>query len=533
MTRLEADNAAHLFHGRPFGSEPVPVLVTALVHAQALRRGATPYLTAVSGRGVEQILSYRDLDLLSGRLAAWFRSRADAGLEKVIALSPTNDISSVLAIFALLRSGATMLLLNPTDPPARKQLQVDAAGAIAAFRGPGCDEALFPRSEMLPAADALPDAPFRPPVISPGACSFLIGTSGSTAASKLVAQMHANAAANAAAAVAHHRLTADDRFLGCLPIHHVNGLHFTLFANLSAGSHVILLEKFEPFSYLPLIERYRPRIASVVPSLLEALVAAHRGHELPDSFGYFVSAAAPLPATTARRVMQSLRRRIVQGYGLTETTNFSCTLPPDMSDVLYRRLVLDADIPSVGTALGNEVAILAPDGTRLPSNTHGEICMRGHNVMRGYAGNDEATAEAFRHGWFHSLDLGFELQDPDDGRSYFVITGRAKNMVKVRGETVSLDEIDAALRSMPGVIDAACVARPHQLYGEVIVVAVVESEPLTDADIRAHLGRHLSPAAQPASIVRRSAIPRTATGKIRRGDLAEQLQTELGGDRRP
>jgi acyl-CoA synthetase (AMP-forming)/AMP-acid ligase II len=513
--------AAQFYQGRPFEADS---LIPVLLAERGQTSASAPYLTVVSAKGVEETLSYAEVDEFSRRLAGWFRSVAGAGPGTVVALAPTNDLSSVLAIFALLRCGGTTLLVNPADPKARLLQQINAAGAESLFSGTERIAAGLPGARPLPAINSLKESIAPVPNIEPHADAFLIGTSGSTAASKLVAQSHANAAANAAAAVAHHRLTAADRFLGCLPIHHVNGLHFTLFATLAAGAHAVLVKGFQPFGYARLLERFRPQIASVVPNILEALVTAYRGSDLPPEFRYFVSAAAPLPAHTARSVAAKLGRRVVQGYGLTETTNFSCTLPPDLPNALYRRLILEAEIPTVGIAFpGNEVAILGPDGARLPPGAQGEICMRGHNVMNGYANNPEATAEAFRNDWFHSQDIGFEQKDPDDGRSFFVITGRAKNMAKIRGETVSIDEMDRVLRDLAGIVDAACVARPHKLDGEEVIAVVVTSAEMTDEEIRAHLLRHFSRKAQPSSILRRPAIPRTPTGKVKRAELRAEV----------
>src|SRR5260370_145263 len=114
------------------------------------------------------------------------------------------------------------------------------------------------------------------PPIEPFAPALFFGTSGSTATSKLVAQSHYNAAVNAEALRRHHRLRRGDRILGCLPIHHVNCLHFTIFATLTACGHAILASSFSPFDYPRLIGQFRPRIASVVPSILEALLGIWR-----------------------------------------------------------------------------------------------------------------------------------------------------------------------------------------------------------------------------------------------------------------
>jgi acyl-CoA synthetase (AMP-forming)/AMP-acid ligase II len=184
--------------------------------------------------------------------------------------------------------------------------------------------------------------------------------------------------------------------------------------------------------------------------------------------------------------------------------------------------MLDADIPSIGTPLyGNEVAVILETGERARPGQVGEICMRGHNVMMRYAGNVQATMEAFRGGWFHSGDLGFEIEAEASAQSFFVLTGRSKNIAKVRGETVSLDEMDRVLRAIPQVRDAACVAVPHRLLGDEIVAAIVfERE---DIDVLPHLQAAFAAAVLPRRISRLDVIPRTATGKVLRPELAARL----------
>jgi acyl-CoA synthetase (AMP-forming)/AMP-acid ligase II len=268
----------------------------------------------------------------------------------------------------------------------------------------------------------------------------------------------------------------------------------------------------------------------VVPTILEVLSDTWRGAAPPSELAYFVSAAAPLTARTARRVVDRLGVPVIQGYGLTETTNFSTTLPTDLPQDVYRRLVLDADIPTIGSALdGNEMAVLDRDCERLAAGETGEVCMRGHNVMSRYAANPEATEAAFKGGWFHSGDIGYAVEDEATGRTYFVLTGRIKNIAKVSGESVSLEEMDRVLRAAPEVVDAACVALPHRLMGEQIVAAVVLSGAEDGVDLRAHLGETFPPAVLPRRIVRLDSLPRTPTGKIIRRELGATLMSRLDG----
>ncbi|MDO0928873.1 class I adenylate-forming enzyme family protein [Streptomyces sp. TG1A-8] len=519
---------AHTYLGKPLAERltPWPTVLSRLDHHARVRPGA-PFLTTPTPTGDTVTLSYGEADALSRRLAAWLRRDRAVRPGSTVALAPVNDAASVLTVLAVLRAGCSLLMLSPQDPAARRRELTGAAGAELVLRPATLAAQALPEAVAVPDAHTLDAQAELPsdPAADPSAGAFCFATSGSTAAGKLVVQSHYAAAVNAEALRRHHGLRPGDRVLGCLPIQHVNGLHFTVLGVLAAGAHVLLAPGFDPLRYPGLLERFRPRIASVVPSILEALTETWRQPELPSDFHYFVSAAAPLSARTARAVGQRTGARVLQGYGLTETVNFSTTLPADLSEDAYRRLMLDTDIPTIGTALyGNEVAVLTSGGERAAPGEEGEICMRGHNVMTRYQGNEQATAEAFAGGWFHSQDLGTQITDPESGRTFVVVTGRRKNIAKVGGEAVSLDEVDRVLRAVPHLRDAASVALPHRFLGEEVVAAVVPA-PGADAvaQARTALARSFRPTCRPGRIVVLEAIPRTATGKVLRRDLAATI----------
>jgi acyl-CoA synthetase (AMP-forming)/AMP-acid ligase II len=532
MSRVTSTATADVHYYAVDGT-PVPApehaTVTASLRRWAYAQPERPFLTWCSVEGETQVLTYGELDQRSRLLAATLvgelggHASRDAGL----ALVPGNDIPSVVAIFAALRAGIPCLLLAPTDPEPRLRSILARHSVAGVLRSPFLGEHVAGLAEAIPAASGpevavAGDEPGPWPASRP---ALLFGTSGSTAASKLVVQSHRALTSNAEAMRRHHRMGPGTTVMGGLPIHHVNGVHLTLVAPLHAGAHVVLPQELSPFAYPSLLDTHRPHIASVVPSLVEAVVARSRGWRPTARLRYFVSAAAPLSQSLAQRVGQVLGMRVVQGYGLSETTNFSTMVPVDLSDDAYRAVALDAAIPSVGPPVhGNEVAILAEDGTVLGPGEQGEICMRGHNVMDGYAERPDLTAEAFRGGWFHSGDLGYWTAGPA-GKPFFHITGRSKNMAKVRGETVSLEEVERALLSIGSVVDAACVAVPHETWGEQIVALVVTAAPDLLA-LRRELGRRLPAAAVPTDWRRLDAIPRTATGKLQRPRLVELVTTE-------
>ncbi|WP_263166103.1 class I adenylate-forming enzyme family protein [Streptomyces sp. SCSIO ZS0520] len=534
MTGPEQDHAAvHTYQGMPsdrYTGRHSTVLAALAARVQDMPDA--PYLTAVAADGTETVLTFGRLDAWSARLGRWLRRELAIAPGDVVALMPLNEPISIATLFGVLRAGASCLLLNPGDPAERALQQSGSQSAVTVL----CPPAVLRERDPLPGAVTVPDPSLLPdapdgsdlPEVRAGADALLFGTSGSTAASKIVAQTHRNGAANAEAFGRHHRVRPGERILGFLPIHHANGVHTTLFSPLFSGAHTVLAASFSPFQYPGLVERYRPRFASAVPSVLDSLLHTWREPRLPSGFEYFLTAAAPLSARTCAEVRRTFGVRIVQGYGLTETTNFSTTVPLGLSEDEYRRLMLDTDIPSIGTAVyGNEVAVFTDSGDRARPGEIGEIRMRGHNVMSRYAGNAEATEEAFRGGWFHSGDLGYEVESPESPGSLLVITGRTKNMAKVRGEAVSLEEMERALLRLDGVVDAACLAVADPVDGEA-VTAVVVSPQRGQGEVFQHLKTAFSANALPRRIVFADRVPRTSTGKIIRRQLAEEVDRDQG-----
>jgi long-chain acyl-CoA synthetase len=305
-------------------------------------------------------------------------------------------------------------------------------------------------------------------------------------------------------------------------MHHVNGLEFTLFAALRGGGHTVLARGFDGLRFWPAVRAHGIHIASLVPNLL-GLLAERPGlrGEGALPLRYAVSAAAPLSVGLAGRAWERLGLRVVQGYGLSEVTNFSCLMPADLSEEDYRRWMLAGRKPAVGPALpGQEVDV----GGGAAPGEEGEIVIRGHGVMSGYLDNPAATAEAFRGGWFHTGDLGYYLLD-GRGRKYFHVSGRLREIAKRGGTLVSLPEVDEVLASLPGVRDAGAAAFANAWVDEE-VAAVVVPEPgaaLTPEAVTAHCRRALPYAATPKVIEFVEAVPRTASGKIRRPDIAARF----------
>lgn len=491
------------------------------------RRAATqpdaPFITWMASDDEVAVLSYGELERRSTKVAAGLMRRVPE--RGRVALLATNEIDTVVGLVAAIRAGMTCGFFNPSDPLARLQATLEAYQPDLVLRPAQVRHLPATLATPVSAVAAGDSRHPREPVVNPSDPAFVFSTSGSTATGKLVVQSHRAALSNASAITTHLGLDLHTTLMGGLPLHHVNGVHFTVLAALHAGAHTVLPRRFSALSYCEQMAAAKPDVASVVPSMLEALLATGRGWRPPASLRHFVSAAAPLTASLARRVHETFGTRVIQGYGLTETTNFSTMLPTDLPDSDYAALTLDATIPSIGISIGgNDVDILSADGSPVADDVVGELCVCGDSVMDGYLASPTETATALRDGWFRTGDLG-RRRTWHDGRQFFFITGRLKNIAKVAGESVSLEAIERELVLLDGVIDAGCAARPSQLWGEEIA-AFVQLGTGDIAYVRAEVALRLPAAAVPRLWFAIDVVPRTTTGKLRRGVLQERLAQE-------
>ena len=170
---------------------------------------------------------------------------------------------------------------------------------------------------------------------------------------------------------------------------------------------------------------------------------------------------------------------------------------------------------SVGPGTGVEIAIMDESGTVLPVLERGEVVIRGPNVTKGYANNPKANAEAFVNGWFRTGDQGFL-----PANRYLTLTGRLKELINRAGEKISPLEVDAVLLQHPAVGEAVSFGAPDKKYGEVVHAAVVLKSDCRIEDIQSFCWDHLADFKVPERIYVADALPRTATGKIQRRQVA-------------
>ncbi|MBL7687707.1 MAG: acyl--CoA ligase [Bdellovibrionaceae bacterium] len=287
-------------------------------------------------------------------------------------------------------------------------------------------------------------------------------TSGSTGHSKIVRQRQSGVLSNISGLIDHHRLYDGATIGTCLPIFHVNALEFSVMCSFFSGNKLVLWRELSITSLAEQIVADGVQIYSATPELLR--VVFHRANRSTRWTGlrYFVSAASALSTDVVGEGLKRTGVPIIQGYGLSEAVNFSTTLPVDLPSEAYRKLMIEVPYPSIGTEIwGNEVSIRNEQGDELGENEVGEICVRGFNVMSGYVGH-KSPDQFMRTG-----DVGYFKSF--EGKKFFFISGRIKDVAKRYGETVPLRDIDDFLLAT-GIdgFDCIAVAFPNCNTGEEI-----------------------------------------------------------------
>lgn len=491
-------------------------MIARLLAHQARIRPASPWLSMLENDEL-RTLSFGEAWAAVSAYAAALQSRGVAASSRV-ALAPRNDLPSVLTMLGALALGAHVWMVNPHDPAERLRRQLDA-------RRPDFCLGDLPGAPHLTSIVPSERHPLKAAAARPMSPALMFNTSGSIGVPKAVVQSHAAIIANARSFSDHHLLRPGRRVLGFLPIYHVNAVHSNLMSTLYSGAECVLLRPESLIRLHRWIESTDPYLLSLVPSAAESLLVGWRKPAVPRSLNHVLSAAAPLSARTVSAFQAKFGRRIIQGYGLSETMNFSTTVPIDLKDDAYARVTTDAERPSIGRAiLDVEVRVCDVAGGTVPEGSVGELCVRGPHLMTGYDGDESATREAFRDGWFLTGDLGYQLTESGLGPMFY-ITGRLKNIAKVRGEQIALEEIENALVSLAGITDAGCVAMPDPWDGERIVAGIVTNAGMVAADeMRRQLAALLPSAGIPARFVVLQQVPRTTTGKVLRAELAEAVR---------
>jgi acyl-CoA synthetase (AMP-forming)/AMP-acid ligase II len=458
---------------------------------------------------------------LAGQLAALGLGRGNR-----VALAMSNGPELALSFLAA-ATCATAAPLNPKYRQDEFAFYYEDTRAAAVIVPPGQLEAARAAAtpemriiEVIPQPDGtvtFEAASGSPPARSlelaqPDDVAMILHTSGTTSRPKRVPLRHRNLAASAANIRATLALSPDDRALCVMPLFHIHGIVATLLAPLSAGGAVAVPPGFDALRFWGWVQELKPSWYSAVPTMHQLLLTrAERNAEVirANPLRFIRSSSAPLPPVVMERLEAVFGAPVLESYGMTEASHqmTSNPLPP-----LARKSGM------VGYGVGVEAAIMDEFGAILPPGALGEVVVRGPNVVDGYENNPEANATAFTNGWFRTGDQG--MLDAD---GYLQLTGRLKELINRGGEKISPLEIDDVLLRHPAVAEAVAFAAPHTTLGEEVHAAVVLKGEATERELRTHCAASLADFKVPRQVHILQEIPRGATGKLQRMNLAKLL----------
>ena len=359
---------------------------------------------------------------------------------------------------------------------------------------------------------------FAPATIGEGDLITINYTSGTTARPKGVMTTHRNAYMNSVGTMIHVHLTPADRYLWTLPMFHVNGWTFVWTITAVGGTH-ICLRKIDPVPVYRLIAEERVSILCAAPTVLiglangpaEARGAVPRGVRV-------LTAGAPPAAATIERVEGELGWEITHVYGLTETAPLILVCEPRLEHAEQpggERARLKAR-QGVELITSGELRVVDEGDNEVPRDgqTVGEIVVRGNVVMAGYYDDPDATATAFRGGWFHTGDAA--VVHPD---GYAEIRDRLKDVIISGGENISSVEVEGVLLRHPAVQEAAVVGLPDDRWGEsphAFIIRQPGVAEVTEEELRRFTRDNLAHFKVPQRFHFVEELPKTATGKIQK-----------------
>jgi long-chain acyl-CoA synthetase len=468
----------------------------------------------------DAVVTYRQLDDATARVAGLLRERGLEPGDRVGIMLPNVPYFGV-AYYGVLRAGGVVVPMNVLlkgrevsfylrDPEVKHLFAwhgfeeaaregAQEAGAEAIIVKPGEFE------RLVGSVDPVPELADR----DGSDTAVILYTSGTTGTPKGAELTHDNLFRNCDVSV--RTLfggTERDTFLGALPLFHSFGQTCALNACMRVGGCLTMIPRFDAGKALEIIERDRATIFEGVPTMYHALLN-HPERERFDvsCLRLCVSGGAALPVEVMRGFEEAFKAKILEGYGLSETSPVACFNHPDR----------ERKPGSIGTPIaGVEMKVVDAEDNEVPQGEVGEIVIRGHNVMTGYWRRPDATAEVMRGGWFHTGDMARR-----DADGYFFIVDRKKDMIIRGGYNVYPREIEEVLYEHPAVSEAAVIGVPDESMGEEVGAAIVlrSGQQASADDIRSFVKERVAAYKYPRKIWFLDALPKTATGKILKREI--------------
>jgi long-chain acyl-CoA synthetase len=507
-------------------ADPTLTTLPDLLRSRASAEPARPFV-----RFSARTMTYGEFDARTDQLAAGLADLGVSGGDVVSVFLP-NSLEFLEAWWAILKAGGVFGPVNPAYVGPEAAYVIEHSRAIAVVtdeRGVGVlgpvrdqlggvghliciDDCGAGDVSLAAVAERGAGRPVPTPSRELDDLASILYTSGTTGKPKGAMLTHRNLLINATQGAELVPLGAGDRVGMLLPLFHANAQVVTCLIPMMIRCEVVMWERFSASTFWETVEQLQPATISAVPTILAAVLNAPNAPGPENSLRYIICGAAPLSVDLLETFEAKFGIRILEGYGLTET---SCVA--SINPFYGERKAGSIGLPIRGQAM----KIVSDDGAPVVNGEYGEIIIRGSNVMPGYLDNEAATAESIRDGWLHTGDIGYV---DDDG--YFFIVDRTKDMIIRGGENIYPREIEEVIYQHEGVHEVAVIGLPHAVRGEEVlaVVAPVSGYELDTEELAAFVAQRLAKYKLPARIELRDELPKTTTGKISK----EPLRNEFG-----
>lgn len=516
------------------------------------------------GIAIQSRFTYRQLDEASSRFAAAIHALGIRKGDRVAMMLP-NIPQYVIGYYGLLKAGAIIVNTNPTYTPRELGHQLEDSGAKAIIMLSGSygrleqirertavenviiagvqDTLGWPFRGMvekqlrakgtvadIPSApdihrfdDLLEQYPPEPPQLefNMDDVALFQYSGGTTGTPKAAMLTHRNLVSNSVQMV--HWFTklehGNERFLGALPFFHVYGMTVgMLFAFATASELIMVPDPRDLNLILQIIHNEKISVYPGVPAMYNALVNHPKVGEYDlRSVKACLSGGAPLPVEVANKFERITGGRLVEGYGLSESSPVACANP-----IFGYRKIGSIGIPISGTRMG--IVSLEPDDEGnyqdLDAGEEGEIVIYGPQVMPGYWNREDETALTIdKTGALHTGDIG-----KMDDEGYFYVVDRKKDLIIASGYNIVPREVEEVLFMLPKVVEAAVAGIPDPKRGETVKAYIVlqAGETATREEIRAFCKENLAPYKVPTKIEFRDELPKSQVGKVLRRVLVEE-----------
>lgn len=343
-------------------------------------------------------------------------------------------------------------------------------------------------------------------VRDPNQTAIILYTSGTSGIPKGVMLSSANIIINAIQGSSRFTINSNERIYCPLPMFHSLPQNMCIWVSLIAGTTAIIVSKIERTSLLEAFQ-HKPTVVVAVPTIY-GLFCRFKNLNF-NNIRYCFSGGDNLPAKIEKYFELIYRRKIANGYGMTETSPFI-----SINDADYTTAIGNVGKPFIGIT----VIIKDDMGQELPKNQIGEIWLKGENIMQGYYNSPEQTEKILKNGWLNTGDLGYINTDNE-----LVLSGRSKDLIINKGIKIYPQEIEAILLKNPNVTQAAVIGKKEVDNTEEFPIAFIETGYKNNIELIQELKilceKNLANYKVPRQFIIKKELPLTATGKINKKEL--------------